>query len=61
MSSAKVATSRVHFGKVKHLAETPDLLETGCSYINIKLCDETGYCLKKNKLIIDQICMDINN
>ena len=27
MSSAKVASSRVHFGKVKHLAETPDLLE----------------------------------
>ena len=27
MSSAKVASNRVHFGKVKHLAETPDLLE----------------------------------
>ncbi len=27
MSSAKVATNRMHFGKVKHLAETPDLLE----------------------------------
>jgi DNA-directed RNA polymerase subunit beta len=27
MSSAKVANSRHHFGKVKHLAETPDLLE----------------------------------
>ncbi|MEY4336169.1 MAG: DNA-directed polymerase subunit beta, partial [Bacteroidota bacterium] len=27
MSSAKVASSRHHFGKVKHLAETPDLLE----------------------------------
>jgi len=27
MSSAKVASKRVHFGKVKHLAETPDLLE----------------------------------
>jgi len=27
MSSVKVASSRMHFGKVKHLADTPDLLE----------------------------------
>lgn len=27
MSSVKMASKRVHFGKVKHLAETPDLLE----------------------------------
>ncbi|MBM3443906.1 MAG: DNA-directed RNA polymerase subunit beta [Bacteroidetes bacterium] len=27
MASAKSASNRVHFGKVKHLAETPDLLE----------------------------------